>query len=203
MVNIIDYQKSTLVCTKCGLCEYYLVYVASYNRTMQPLRRKYVYIRSDNFRIIVRQFFYGGKKLVPDDVMEMIRDEIHDETSILYPYEIPLTIPILECILKRNELMIYKDSIYFIFFKLSGKSFPHITTKEYNSIINMFNVVSSIYDKYKPSGRKSFLNYSFVLKQVLIILGEVEYAKCIPPLKTRSKQNELERVWNLITNDPE
>ena len=203
MVNIIDYQKSTLVCTKCGLCEYYLVYVASYNRTMQPLRRKYVYIRSDNFRIIVRQFFYGGKKLVPDDVMEMIRDEIHDETNILYPYEIPLTIPILECILKRNELMIYKDSIYFIFFKLSGKSFPHITTKEYNSIINMFNVVSSIYDKYKPSGRKSFLNYSFVLKQVLIILGEVEYAKCIPPLKTRSKQNELERVWNLITNDPE
>ena len=42
-------------------------------------------------------------------------------TNILYNYTIPLTIPILECILKRNELMIYKDSIYFIFFKLSGK----------------------------------------------------------------------------------
>ena len=76
-------------------------------------------------------------------------DEIHDGTNILYPYEIPLTIPILECILKRNELMVYKDSIYFIFFKLSGKSFPHITTKEYNLILNVFNVVSSIYDKYK------------------------------------------------------
>ena len=25
----IDYQKSTLVCMKCGLCEYYPVYVAS------------------------------------------------------------------------------------------------------------------------------------------------------------------------------
>ena len=33
----IDYQKSTLVCTNCGLCEYYPVYVASYNHTMQPL----------------------------------------------------------------------------------------------------------------------------------------------------------------------
>ena len=43
--------------------------------------------------------------------MKTIRDEIHDGTNILYPYEIPLTIPILECILKRNELTMYKDSI--------------------------------------------------------------------------------------------
>ena len=135
--------------------------------------------------------------------METIRDEIHDVTNILYNFDIPLMIPILECILKRNELMIYKDSIYFIFFKLSVKSFPHITTKEYNLILNVFNVVSSIYDKYKPNGRKSFLNYSFVLKQILIMVGKVEYAKCIPQLKTHSKQKELERVWNLITNDPE
>ena len=111
----------------------------------------------DNFKVILNQFFYGGKKLVPDDVMEAIRNEIHDRTNILYNYTIPLTIPILECILKRNELMIYRDSIYFIFFKLSGKSFPHIMTKEYNSILNVFNVVSSIYDRYKPKGRKSFL----------------------------------------------
>ena len=185
------------------LIEYYPLYVTSYNHTMQPLRRKCLYKRSDNFKVILNQFFYGGKKLVPDDVMKAIRAEIHDGTNILYPYEIPLMIPILECILKRNELMIYKDSIYFIFFKLSGKSFLHITTKEYNSILNVFNVVSSIYDKYKPNGRKSFLNYSFVLKQILIMMGKVEYAKCIPQLKTHSKQKELERVWNLITNDPE
>ena len=35
------------------------------------------------------------------------------------------------------------------------------------------------------------------------MLGKVEYAKYIPPLKTCSKQNELERVWELITKDPE
>ena len=43
----IDYQKSTLVCTKCGLCEYYPVYVASYNHMMQPFRRKCVLIIKD------------------------------------------------------------------------------------------------------------------------------------------------------------
>ena len=125
-------------------------------------------------------------------LLEMIRSEIHDETNILYPYEIPLTIPILECILKRNELTRYKDSIYFIYFKLSGLPTPQIDTKEYNIILKVFDVVSTIYDKYKPKGRKNFLNYSFVLKQILIMLGKVEYAKYIPKLKTHSKQKELE-----------
>ena len=203
MEMTIDYQKSTLVCKKCGLCEYYPVYVASYNHMMQPLKRKCLYKRSDNFKVILNQFFYGGKRLVPDDVMEVIRAEIHDGTNILYNYTIPITIPILECVLKRNEQTIYKGSLYYIYFKLSGKAFPHITTKEYNSILNVFNVVSSIYDKYKPTGRKSFLNYSFILKQILIMLGKVEYVKYISQLKTNSKQKELERLSELITKDPE
>ena len=63
--------------------------------------------------------------------------------------------------------------------------------------------MSSIYDRYKPKGRKSFSNYLFVLKQILIMLGKIEYTKYIPPLKTQSKQKELERVWNQITKDPE
>ena len=39
--KIVDYQKSTLVCMKCGLCEYYPVYAISYNHTMQPFRSVY------------------------------------------------------------------------------------------------------------------------------------------------------------------
>ena len=200
---LIDYERSILVCTKCGVFEYYPYYVSSYNHTMQPSRRKCIYKRSDNFKIILNQFLYGGKRVVPDDIMEKIRDEIHDETNILYNYTIPITIPILECILKRNELTRYKDSIYFIYFKLSGVPFPHINTKEYNMMLKVFDVVSTIYDKYKPNDRKSFLNYSFVLKKLLIVLGKNDYAKYIPQLKTKSKQKELERIWELITKDPE
>ena len=201
--KIVDYERSTLVCTKCGVFEYYPAYVSSYNHTMQPSRRKCIYKRYDNFKVILNQFFYGGKRVVPDDVMEMIRSEIHDGTNILYPYEIPLTIPILECILKRTELTMYKGSIYYIYFKLCELQTPHINTKEYNMMLKVFDVVSTIYDKYKPKGRKSFLNYSFVLKQMLIMRGMGQYAKYIPKLKTHSKQKELERVWELITKDPE
>ena len=71
--KIVDYERSTLVCTECGLCDYYPVYVASYNHMMQPSRRKCIYKRSDNFKFILNQFFYGGKRVVPDDIMEIIR----------------------------------------------------------------------------------------------------------------------------------
>ena len=199
----VDYERSILTCTKCGVFEYYPVYVSSYSHTMQPSRRKCIYKRYDNFKVILNQFFYSGKRVVSDDIMEMIRDEIHDETNILYNYTIPITIPILECILKRNELTMYKGSLYYIYFKLSRVPFPHVNTKEYNMMLKVFDVVSTIYDKYKPKGRKSFLNYSFVLKKILIMLGKVEYAKYIPQLKTHSKQKELERVWEIITKDRE
>ena len=200
---LIDYERSTLVCTKCGVFEYYPVHVPSYNHTMQYSRSKCIYKRYDNFKVILNQFFYGVNKVVPDDIMKAIRDEICNRDNILYNYTIPLTIPILECILKRNKMMKYKNSIYFIYFKLKSQPFPYITITEKDMMLNMFNVVSNIYDKYKPNDRKSFLNYSFVLKQILIVLGKVEYAKYIPKLKTNSKQKELERVWELITKDPE
>ena len=132
-----DYERSILTCTKCGVFEHYPVYVSSYNHTMQPSRRKCIYKRYDNFKVILNQFFYGGKGVVPDDIMETIRDEIHDETNILYNYTIPITIAILECILKRNELTMYKGSIYFISFKPSGLPTPHITTKEYDMMLKV------------------------------------------------------------------
>ena len=50
---LIDYEKSTLVCTKCGVFEYYPYYVLSYNHTMRYSRRKCIYKRYDNFKIIL------------------------------------------------------------------------------------------------------------------------------------------------------
>ena len=48
---VLDYRKSILVCRKCDLCKYYPVYITSYNHSMNPLRRKCVYIRSVNFKV--------------------------------------------------------------------------------------------------------------------------------------------------------
>ena len=75
--KIVDYERSMLVCTKCGVFEYYPVHVPSYNHTMRPSRRKCIYKRYDNFKVILNQFFFSGKRVVPDDVMVAIKDEMH------------------------------------------------------------------------------------------------------------------------------
>ena len=46
--KIVDYERSTLVCTKCGLCEYYPVYVASYDATFE----KEMYIQARDLIIL-------------------------------------------------------------------------------------------------------------------------------------------------------
>ena len=91
-----------------------------------------MYKRSDNLKVILNQFVHGGKQLVPDNVMNMLRNEIRNADNILYSYAILLTIPILESILKRNKMMKYKNSLYYIFFKLNSHPFPYVKTKEYN-----------------------------------------------------------------------
>ena len=104
-----------------------------------------------------------------------IRNEIHNRDNIFYNDGIPITIPILGCILKRRKMIEYKNGIYYVFFKINGPPFPYVKTREYNMILNVFNVVSSIYDKQKPKGRKRFLNYLFVLKRILIKLGKIKH----------------------------
>ena len=121
---LLDYRKSVSLCRKCGLCEYYPVYITSNNHSIKPLRRKCVCKRFDNFKVILNQFFYGGKQFVQDDVMNSIRNEIHNRDNILYKYTIPITIPVLECILKRNKMTKYKNNIYYIFYKLNNQPFP-------------------------------------------------------------------------------
>ena len=63
--KVVDYERTTLVCTRCGQFEHYPVYVSSYNHTMQPSRRKCIYKRYDNFKVILNQFFCDGKRVVP------------------------------------------------------------------------------------------------------------------------------------------
>ena len=199
---LIDYERSILVCTKCGVFEYYPYYVSSYNHPMKPSRRKCIYKRSDNFKVILNQFLCIQNQKVPDKLIRTLWNQINNKDNLLYNYTIPLTIPIFECLLKKNKLMSYKKSIFYIYFKLMNQPFPYLKIEECNRARRIFTIASRLY-KYKPNGKKSFINYYFTLKKILIVLGKDEYAKYIPQLKTHSKQKELERVWKLITKDPE
>ena len=76
--KLIDYERSILVCTKCGVFEYYPVYVSSYNHSMKPSRRKCIYKRSDNFKVILNQFLCIQNRKVPDEVIRTLWNQINN-----------------------------------------------------------------------------------------------------------------------------
>ena len=182
---IVEYKEAILACPNCGLCEDYPIYETSYAHPMKK-RKRCIYKRDDNFKVILDQFLCRGKQNVSNNVINILKEKVHN-------YTIPLTIPILECLLKEHRLMKYKKSIYYIFFKLTNQPVPYITPKEYDKIHRLFKIANDIYEQnHKPIDRKSFLNYPFVLKKIFIILWKADYANYIQPLKTHSKQKELE-----------
>ena len=99
--------------------------------------------------------------------------------------------------------MSYKKSIFYIYFTLTNQPFPHMTVRDCNQAKYIFKVASRVYDKHKSDERKSFLNYFFVLKKIFTVIGRSDYAKYIPGLKSLTRQQELERIWVLMTKDPE
>ena len=192
-----------IVCSKCGLVSDTPVYTFSYlDFDRCTIRKKYCYKREGNFSVILDQFLCRHDQKVPDEVVETLWNQINNRDNILYNYTIPLSIPILECLLKKNKLMSYKKSIFYIYFTLTNQPFPHMTQHERNRAWRIFNVASRVYDKHKPDGRISFLNYYFVLKKIFTVIGKNNYAKYVPGLKSLTRQHELERIWSLITKDP-
>ncbi len=196
--------SDTLVCSKCGLVSDISNFTFSYDDFARyTIRKKCIYKREGNFNVILNQFLCIQNQKVPDEVLITLWDQISNKDNMLYNYTIPLSIPILEFLLKKNKMMVYKKSIFYIYFKLMNRPFPYLRTEERNRARRMFTVASHVYNKQGFDGKKSFMNYYFVLKKILIVLGKNDYAKYIPQLKTLPRQKELERVWNLITKDPE
>ena len=81
---LLDSQKSILVCTKCGLCEYYPVCATSYDHSMKQLKRKFIYKRSDNFKAILTQALHGlAPKCKLINTHELIHKSTNDYVTLL------------------------------------------------------------------------------------------------------------------------
>ena len=76
--------------------------------------------------------------------------------TLLYNHTIPITIPILECILKRNELTMYKGSLFYIYFKLT-----------IDTIIN-----ASLASQIRTEYMKSSILYDRILRARIIPLNK-------------------------------
>ena len=144
----------------CGVCSYN-IFVVGYNEsTLIDKKRKCIYKRDEYFLSKIGKFLCQEPVKIPNRAMRLLEGELHNSVNILYCYSQvdSLTIPMLEQLLKGNKLMRYKCDIYNLYFTLTKKATPQLTTRECQKVEMYFKLMNKLYKKHLPNNRKSFLH---------------------------------------------
>jgi len=156
----------------------------------------YAYKRINHLREILAQFQAKETTLIPDDVIENIKNQIKKERIELSE----LTNKKTKEILKNLRYNKYYEHIPFIKEKLGIK--PPIMSQELEEkLCNLFTEIQPVYAKYCPKDRVNFLNYYYTIYKLCELLGERQFLPYFPMLKDREKRMEQDTIWKKICRE--
>lgn len=107
---------------------------------------------------------------------------------------------IIKNILKKLRYTQYYEHVPYIISKITQKPPPILSRDIEDKIKLMFKQIQEPFNKYCPSNRINFLNYSYILNKLFKILKMEEYANCFPLLKSRDKLRQQDVIWKNICN---
>ncbi len=72
-----------------------------------------------------------------------------------------------------------------------------LTSEQRKRVTGVFQRIATVYQRVKGS-RKSNLHYNYVIRRILLELGETEAAERVPRVKGAKKAAELDVIWDRI-----
>lgn len=193
-------QEGIMVCDNCGYQELLLV---EQNRPILRLPSAkegshYSYKRINHFREWVAQIQGKESTDIPEDIFERIlaeirKEKIRDTKRITYSK--------MREILKKLKLNRYFEHANYIIHRINGTPTPNFPPELEEKLFAMFRQTQGPFLKYCPASRKNYLSYSYVLAQLLRILGIHEYLGHFQLLKSREKIFNHDVLWKKITAD--
>lgn len=148
-----------------------------------------------NGRFGLNQFQAKESTEIPKDVYDRIIAEIK-KNKIKNPKTI--TIPKMKSILRKLKLSLYYEHIPHIISKLTGEPPPTLSRDTEERVKWMFKAIQKPFTLFCPKDRTNFLSYAYVLHKFFEILGEKEFVKCFPLLKSREKLRIQDKIWEKI-----
>jgi rubrerythrin len=97
--------------------------------------------------------------------------------------------------LKKLGLNKLYEHSYQICRELGGQSAKLIPPDLERKLKTMFAQIQGPFEICKPPERKNFLSYSYVLYQLMRLLGEVDYLQYLPLLKSSEKLFKHDKTW--------
>ena len=156
----------------------------------------YAYKRINHFREILAQFQAKETTLIPDEIIENIRQQIKKERLDIKIMSNKRTKEILKK-LKYNK---YYEHIPFIKDKLGVKP-PIMSPELEETLCNLFIDIQAPYAKYCPEDRVNFLNYYYTIYKLCELLNQREFLPYFPMLKDREKRIEQDEIWKKICKE--
>ena len=187
-------HEGILVCNKCSNNVKYLV------ENEKPTYKEppkevcfYAYKRINHFREILAQFQAKETTLIPDEIIENIKQQIKKERLDITT----MSNKRMKELLKKLRYNKYYEHIPFIKDKLGIK--PPIMSQELEeTLCNLFIDIQIPYAKYCPEDRVNFLNYYYTIYKLCELLDQKQFLPYFQMLKDRSKRIDQDAIWKNI-----
>jgi len=193
---IINHNEGFMSCTKCGNMEYVIIESDKPNYKDPPPEATYfAYKRTNHLNEILNQIQAKESTDIPDDVLELIKEEIRKERIKDLT---KLTNSKVRHFLRKLNLNKYYEHIAHIINKLNGLPPPIITKPVEDKLRYCFREIQGPWMEIAKKPKKNFLNYHYVLHKCVELLGHDEYKALFPLLKSREKLQAHDNVWRII-----
>lgn len=196
-----DEINSDLVCPSCGECQVFFDNTNSrsltYEEEVNHTTSQYSYKKSNHFGEWLSRIQAKNNTALPCDVLDTVLKEIKKHRMDI---EL-LTWQDIRAILKSQKLGKWYDQVSFILSKVTGKPAPTIPSELEAQLKYMFQSCQEPFRRHKPTGRRNFLSYSYVMYKMLELLGKTEYLPYFPKLKSMEKLWTMDLVWKNICGD--
>lgn len=191
-------ENSFMVCHSCGICKPTIEHANELSyKEMQDFdyRPQFTYDKRSHLEDWLRRFQSKENRSIPQEILDKVileaqKERISDLNT--------LTEEKIKRYLKRLSLNDYYDNVIGIINRINGRPPFTLTSEVEDKIKTMFQQIQDPYEKFKPSGRKNFLSYSYTLHKFFQILGLHEFAKYFPLLKSTDKLRQQDDIFKKI-----
>lgn len=201
---ILNHLREHYVCKECGVnsdTPYIVETLEGLNyadRQNVDLVHKCDYERINHFMDWLSRIQAKEKVRISDQTLNAIYYEIKKEKLKTEDLQFKDIKRILK---KMNLNKLYKHG-YQIIYKLNNMPPPQITIQMEEQFRTMFIEMQAPYDKWKHlSNRKSFHNYSYVLRQFCVLLEYDHLLIYFPLLKSRDKLHEQDKIFKKVCEE--
>ena len=187
--KILDAGESSYVCPMCGDSEEIILDEDRQIKEYSP------YKRINHFKEWINQFQAKETTEIQESIfLEIIAEINKNRIKDLKKLDRDK----MKQILKKLGYNNLYEHIPYIINKLSGLAPPTINRHIEMKFIDMFTQIQDPWEIHKPTGRKNFLSYSYVLHKFCLLLELDHLLTSFPLLKSIKNLKEQEQVWEKI-----